>query len=196
NLISGAFRVMIIVGYVWLISLMKDVRRLFQYHGAEHKVVFAHENNIPLEVENIRPLTTLHPRCGTTFIAIVLLVSVIVFAFLAKAIVAVWPGFAAMSFAFRKPFLILLHILFMPLVAGVSYEVIKLAARHPRNFVLRALVTPGLAFQRITTNEPDDQMIEVAILSLQKALAIGQSQEVLAGEVFVHQTPLQEAAAG
>ena len=170
NLVSGAVRVLVIVGYIWAISLMSDIRRLFQYHGAEHKVVMAFEKKIPLEIESLRPVTTLHPRCGTTFIAIVLLISIFFFALLAALIIVVYPGFGDWSIWARKPVLILSHIFFMPLVGGVAYEVTRRAGKHPDFWLYRALLAPGFAFQKLTTKEPDDSMLEVALTSFHEAL--------------------------
>jgi len=170
NLIAGAVRLLVIVGYIWLIALIKDVRRLFQYHGAEHKVLVAYEKKRPLDVEHVRPMTTLHPRCGTTFIAIVLFVSIIVFAFLAAAILRVYPDFSSWSIWVRKPALILLHIAFMPLVVGVAYEITRRAGRRSNFLPYRLILLPGFAFQRITTREPDDSMIEVALRAFREAL--------------------------
>ncbi|HNY28534.1 MAG TPA: DUF1385 domain-containing protein [Candidatus Sumerlaeota bacterium] len=181
NLISGAVRVLVIVGYIWGISLMPDVRRLFQYHGAEHKVVMAHEKKLPLELEAIRPMTTLHPRCGTTFIAVVILVSIVIFSLLAALIVEVYPGFRDWSVWARKPAIILLHIVFMPLVAGLAYEVTRRAGRRPDFWLYRLLLAPGFAFQKITTREPDDSMIEVALTAFLEALEpqfLGEEVEV------------------
>jgi uncharacterized protein YqhQ len=182
NLISGAVRVLVIVGYIWGISLMPDVRRLFQYHGAEHKVVMAHEMKLPLELERIRPMTTLHPRCGTTFIAVVILVSIVIFSLLAALIVEVYPGFRDWSVWARKPAIILLHIVFMPLVAGLAYEVTRRAGRRPDFWLYRLLLAPGFAFQKITTREPDDSMIEVALAAFREALEpqfLGEEIEVM-----------------
>lgn len=172
NLISGAVRIAIIVGYIWAISLMDDVRRLFMYHGAEHKTVSAFEAGKELTVDQVRPFTRLHPRCGTTFIALVLMVAILLFALLARAILVVWPGFVELAFWWRKSLLILGHILLMPLVAGVCFEILRLGARYPRNPLLALLILPGFWFQRLTVSEPDDSMIEVAIESLKRALAL------------------------
>jgi uncharacterized protein YqhQ len=172
NLVSGAIRAMIIVGYIYAISLMKDVKRLFQYHGAEHKAVSAYEAGKELTVANVRPFTRLHPRCGTTFIAITMLVSIIVFAFFAKLLVAAWPQFFTFHFAMRKTLLISGHILMMPIVAGVCFELLRLGGKYRNNLLLKLLITPGYWFQQLTTREPDDQMIEVAIKALRAAMDI------------------------
>ena len=163
NLVAGFVRVCVIVAYIWGISLFKDIRRLFQYHGAEHKVVMAYEQRQPLNLERIRPMTTVHPRCGTTFIAVVILVSIIIFAILAALILRVYPPFGGWSIWLRKTLLIALHILFMPLVAGIAFEITRRAGKRPDFWLYRFLLLPGLAFQRITTRQPDDAMIEVAL---------------------------------
>ena len=163
NLVAGFVRVCVIVAYIWGISLFKDIRRLFQYHGAEHKVVMAYEQRQPLNLERIRPMTTVHPRCGTTFIAVVILVSIIIFAILAALILRVYPPFGGWSIWLRKTLLIALHILFMPLVAGIAFEITRRAGKRPDFWLYRFLLLPGLAFQKITTRQPDDAMIEVAL---------------------------------
>jgi uncharacterized protein YqhQ len=192
NIISGFIRILITVGYIWAISLMKDIKRLFQYHGAEHKTVAAFEAGCELNVKNVRPFTKLHPRCGTTFIAIVLLVSIVVFAFFAKALLAAWPGFALLPFPARKAILIVGHILIMPVVAGVCFELLRLGGKYRKNILLRMLIAPGYWFQRLTTREPDDSMIEVAIAALQAARDIGQDAAAAAPAAG----DLREAAAG
>lgn len=177
NLVAGGVRVLVIVGYVWAISLMPDVRRLFQYHGAEHKVVMAFERKLPLTLDSIRPVTTVHPRCGTTFIAVVLLVSIFLFALLAAVIVAFFPAFQELPILLRKPLIILLHIVCMPLVAGLAYEVTRRAGRNPHKPLYRLLLAPGLAFQKITTCEPDDDMVEVSLKSFLTALEVPFEEE-------------------
>jgi uncharacterized protein YqhQ len=172
NLISGVIRLIIIVGYIWAISLMNDVKRLFQYHGAEHKVVSAFESGKELTVAHAQSFTTLHPRCGTTFIALTMMVAIFVFAFFAYALMWVWPEFGNIPFWPRKAILILGHIAVMPLVAGVCFEVLRLGGRYRNNLFLKAIITPGYWFQRLTTSNPDDSMVEVAIRSLESALAL------------------------
>ncbi len=176
NLISGIFRAVILITYIWVISLMKDIRRIFEYHGAEHKTVFAYEAKKPLTLENVRPYTTHHPRCGTTFLGVVIIVSIIVFAFIVKIISLIYPPFLGMHLLVRKVIIIGMHILFMPLVAGVSYEVIKYASRRPNNPLMNLLIYPGWLSQYITTKEPSDEQLEVGIASLKAALAIEPEQ--------------------
>ena len=151
---EGALRLVIFLGYLFAISQMKDIRRVFQYHGAEHKTIFCYEANLPLTVENVQKFPRLHPRCGTTFLLIVMLVSIVVFAFLG------WPDLWLR---------ITSRILLLPVVAGISYEIIRLAARS-ENSIIRAAIMPGLWLQYLTTRPPDDEMVEVAIASLNAVL--------------------------
>jgi uncharacterized protein YqhQ len=179
NIISGVIRILIFVLYVVLISRLPEVRRMFQYHGSEHKTVSAYEAGLPLTVENARLFSTFHPRCGTTFIAIVLIVAVIVFAVFARFLTAIWPGFAELSFPARKAILILGHILLMPVVAGVCFELLRLGGRFPQNPLMKVFLAPGYWFQRLTTAEPDDSMLEVAICALEHALAVAEEERTV-----------------
>jgi uncharacterized protein YqhQ len=156
NLVDGALRALFFLGYIFLISRMKDIHRVFQYHGAEHKVVFAWEKQVPLTVENARAQSRLHPRCGTSFLLFVLLVSILVFSFIPKTL----------------PFLVMYggRLLLVPVIAGLSYEVLRFTAKHQAAPLFSLLVAPGLALQRITTQEPADDMLEVAIAALEEAL--------------------------
>ena len=151
NLAEGLVRLMIFLAYLTAISQMSDMRRVFQYHGAEHKTIFCYEADLPLTVANVRKFPRLHPRCGTSFLLIVMLVSIFVFALTG------WPEL------WQR---ILLRIILLPVVAGVSYEIIRLSART-KNPLVHAATLPGLWLQYLTTREPDDEMIEVAIKSLQ-----------------------------
>ncbi|HNW58827.1 MAG TPA: DUF1385 domain-containing protein [bacterium] len=157
NLVDGAIRLILFLGYIYLISLWKEIKRVFEYHGAEHKSIFAHENNQPLTPAGARPFTTFHPRCGTSFLLIVMVVSVLVFMFLGK------PD----SIADR-----LIRIAFVPVIGGISYELIKLSARATRFRFVRAFILPGLWLQKITTNEPDEQQLEVAMVALRSAIGV------------------------
>lgn len=179
NLIAGAIRIALFVGYVWVISRMEEIRRMFQYHGAEHKTVSAYEAGLPLTVDNVRPFSTFHPRCGTTFIAIVLLVAILVFAVFARVLVWSWPQFATLGFGWRKAILILGHILLLPIVAGVCFEFLRLGGRYPNHPLVKVFLMPGYWFQRLTTKEPDDSMIEVAICALEHALAAVDEQRTV-----------------
>jgi uncharacterized protein YqhQ len=150
NLLEGVFRIAIFLIYLLSISRMKDIRRVFEYHGAEHKTVHCYENNEKLTVENVKKYKTLHPRCGTSFLMIVMVVSILLFSLLG------WPGIIAR---------ILSRILLLPLVAGISYEFIRLAGRSSFPLI-KMLNTPGIWLQKLTTREPDDMQIETAIAAL------------------------------
>jgi uncharacterized protein YqhQ len=156
NLLDGGLRALFFLGYLYGISRFRDIHRVFMYHGAEHKVVFNYERRLPLTVENARVQSRLHPRCGTSFLLFVLLVSILVFALIPKT----------------APFLIKFggRLLLVPVIAGLSYEVLRLTARRRAAPLFAALVFPGLMLQKITTQEPTDDMLEVAIVALEEAL--------------------------
>ena len=155
TLIEGLFRIAIFLGYMILISRMKDMRRVFSYHGAEHKTIRCYEAQLPLTVENVRPQTRLHPRCGTSFLFVVVIVSILV----SSLFSALWP----ISNTFLR---ILSRLIMLPFIVAISYEFNRLVGRHD-NWLTRALSAPGMWFQHFTTNEPDDSMIEVAIAALE-----------------------------
>lgn len=156
NLLDGGLRALFFLAYLFGISRFPDIHRVFMYHGAEHKVVFNYERRLPLTVENARVQSRLHPRCGTSFLLFVLLVSIFVFALIPKS----------------APFLVKFggRILLVPAIAGLSYEVLRLTARRRAAPLFAALVFPGLMLQKITTQEPTDDMLEVAIVALEEAL--------------------------
>jgi uncharacterized protein YqhQ len=156
NLIEKVLRLGLILGYVSAISFVPDVRRVFGYHGAEHKTINAYEAGVELTPANVRGFTLLHPRCGTTFLLVVVIVSFVVFSLLGR------PPLAER---------LLSRVVLIPVIAGLAYEIIRLGATHYQNRIVRALLVPGLAVQRLTTREPDDSMLEVAIASLQAVLA-------------------------
>lgn len=155
NLSEGVLRMAIFLAYIGAISSMKDIQRVFQYHGAEHKTIYTYEAGLPLEVANVRPFSTLHPRCGTNFLMIVMLISMFVFTFLG------WPSLLER---------IASRVLLMPVIAGVSYEIIRFAGAHANNSLVHFFILPGLLLQKLTTREPDDSQIEVAIASLKAVL--------------------------
>jgi len=144
--------------YIWSISRMKDIQRVFQYHGAEHKSIFAFEAGDELTVANVRKYSCLHPRCGTSFLLIVMLVSIVIFSLIPK----LWPFYMKAG----------ARVVFLPLIAGVSYELLKWSAKNDHSRLVRMVIAPGLALQRLTTREPDDSQIEVAIRSMEEALAV------------------------
>lgn len=158
NLLEGTIRLIIFVAYVYLISRLEDIKRVFEYHGAEHKSIFCYEAGEELTVENARKYKTLHPRCGTNFLFIVMLLSIFLFSFLG------WPG-VVMRVASR--------IVFMPIVAGLSYEIIKWLGRSESKLA-QVLAYPGLMLQKLTTREPDDEQLEVALAALRAVLPDGE----------------------
>ncbi|MBP1706989.1 MAG: putative rane protein [Chloroflexi bacterium] len=162
NLIEGLIRVIIFVGYLTVVSMMKDIRRVFAYHGAEHKTINAYEAGQPLEVEYARQHTTANPRCGTSFLFAVLVIAIIVFSLVGK------PSIAWMAVS---------RILLLPVIAALGYEFIYFTSRHSDNLIMKALLTPGLWLQSLTTRQPDDKQLEVAIAALKKVLEIEQPEK-------------------
>ncbi len=163
--VDGVIKLAIFIGYLALISLMPDIRRVFQYHGAEHKSIHTFEHGQDLTVANARTHTTLHPRCGTSFLLVVVLVAILVFSTLFPFI----PQISEKGWLNQIFFVVVKMFLLFP-IGGVAYEFIKLSARHPNNALLGILVKPGLWTQRITTKEPDDSQLEVALASLMASL--------------------------
>jgi uncharacterized protein YqhQ len=156
NLVDGLIRISLFLLFVWGVSLWKDIRRVYEYHGAEHKTVYAFENGDPLEADAVQKYSTYHPRCGTSFLMTVMIISMIVYMFIPVT------TFAA-RFAER--------IILLPVIAGVSYEIIRYAAKH-RGSLFSLMTAPGLWLQRITTQPPDDREVECAIVALDKAMAL------------------------
>jgi len=176
NIISGIIRIALFLAYLWAISLMDDVKRLFQYHGAEHKTVYTFEAGKQLDLESAKPFQTQHPRCGTSFIFITLLSSIILFA-LIDSVVKLFVG--EMTLQIR----LLTHIPLIPVVAGVSYEILKLSSKYRHIAWVRALAAPGIWLQNITTREPDDDQLTVALESLK--YAFGEDLEKYQGKSYV-----------
>ncbi len=156
NLVDGLIRLTILLGYLTLIGRMDDIRRVFGYHGAEHKTINAYEAGAPLDVASVQRQSTLHTRCGTGFLLIVVLFSIVVFTFLGRP---------------PLPLRILSRIAFIPAIAAVAYEFVRFSAAHYGNRLIRLLVTPSLALQRLTTREPEDGMVEAAIVAFKRVLA-------------------------
>lgn len=154
SLKEGLIKIGFFVAYIYIISLMNDIKRVFQYHGAEHKSIFAYERGLELTIENVKKMPRLHPRCGTNFIFVVLMVSTLVFSF-----------FTFENVLIRS----LLKLIFFPFVAGIAYEIIKIAGKH-QNIFTKTLIFPGLLMQKITTREPDEKQIEVAIEALKATI--------------------------
>lgn len=163
NLVEGLVRIVIFLGYMILISRMKDMKRVFAYHGAEHKTIRAYEARLPLTVENVRRQTRLHPRCGTSFLFVVIIVSILVFSVASVLLRPITPEFE--SKIIEALVRVVLKLLLLPIVVGISYEFNRLVGRYD-NRLTRALSAPGMWLQYLTTNEPDDSMIEVGIAAL------------------------------
>lgn len=160
--IEGVMRIIIFVAYMWLVSLMKDIKRLYMYHGAEHKSIFCYENGLELTVDNVRKQRRFHPRCGTSFIFLMLIVGILI----STILVVAFPDVRA-----NKAIWMCIKVLIFPLIMSVGYELIRLAGKH-NNIITRIISAPGLWLQRITTKEPSDDIIEVGIASIKVALGI------------------------
>jgi uncharacterized protein YqhQ len=156
NAIDGVLRALFFFVYILSISFMEEIRRVFQYHGAEHKTVYTFEANEELTVENARTKSTLHPRCGTSFLMFVMAISILVFSLVPSTV----------PFAVK----FLARVVLIPLIAGLAYEIIRFSARHLTNPICRVMTRPGMWLQKITTKEPDDSQLEVAITALKEAL--------------------------
>ena len=165
HIIEGIIRLAFFVAYLWVISLLPDIKRVFTYHGAEHMTVNAYEAGVPMEVEDIKKYSTAHVRCGTSFIFIVLVIAIVVFALIGRQSLLI---------------MILSRILLIPLIAGISYEITYFGARHTNNALVRAVLAPGLWLQSLTTGKPDDSQLEVSIAALKKAVEIDEVEEAQA----------------
>ena len=170
NLVEGIVRILIFTGYMLLVSRMGEMKRVFAYHGAEHKTIRCYEAGLPLTVENVRQQTRLHPRCGTSFLLVVMIISILLFSVASSLLLVVIPKLAAIhgSFLYRL-IMIAFKLLLLPLVVSFSYEINRWVGRHD-NLFTRILSAPGMWFQNFTTNEPDDSMIEVGIQALEAVL--------------------------
>lgn len=172
NLVAGGIRITMFIAYVWILTLFKDFRRIFEYHGAEHKTIWAYEMKEEVTVENASKYTTLHPRCGTSFILIVALFAILIFA-IADTIYQVNTG--------HPPQLLVrfgIHFALLPLVSGGSYELLKLSGRTRDNRITKFMIKPGLWLQLITTKEPSAEQLEVAVVAVRAALSLPQHVEV------------------
>ena len=164
HLIEGFIRLVIFIAYLKIVGLIPDIKRVFTYHGAEHKAVNAYEAGVPLEVTEIRKYDTAHVRCGTSFLFVVLVIAIVVFALTGRP--SLW-------------LMVLSRILLLPVIAALGYEIIYFGARHTKNRLVRTVLAPGLWLQALTTKEPDDSQIEVAITALRKAVEIDQPEEAV-----------------
>ncbi len=170
NLLQGLVRMLIFVAYMLLVSRMDEMKRVFAYHGAEHKTIRCYEAGLPLTVENVRAQTRLHPRCGTSFLLVIMIISILVFSVASSLLLAVWPALAALqgTFLYRLA-MVAFKLLLLPLVVAIGYEINRLVGRHDNGFT-RVMTAPGMWFQNFTTREPDDSMIETGITALQAVL--------------------------
>ena len=170
NLLEGLVRMVLFVGYMLLVSRMQEIKRVFAYHGAEHKTIRCYEAGLPLTVENVKKQTRLHPRCGTSFLLVVMILSILVFSVASSLLLTVIPGLEAMrgTFLFRL-IMIVCKLLLLPLVVSISYEINRLVGRYD-NWFTRIMTAPGMWFQNFTTNEPDESMMEVGIAALEAVI--------------------------
>ena len=170
HLMEGVVRILIFAGYMLLVSRMKEMQRVFAYHGAEHKSIRCYEAGLPLTVENVRKQTRLHPRCGTSFLLVVMVISILVFSIASSVLLTFIPSLMAMKGSIGYKFLMIgFKLVLLPLVVSLSYEVNRLVGRYD-NWLTKWISAPGMWFQRFTTKEPDDGMIEVGIAALEAVL--------------------------
>jgi len=170
NLVEGLIRMLIFMGYMLLVSRMKEMKRVFSYHGAEHKTIRCYEAGLPLTVENVRKQTRKHPRCGTSFLLVVMILSILVFSVASTVLLSLVPALELLKGQFLyKLIMIAFKLLLLPVVVAFAYEINRWVGRHDNRFT-RILTAPGLWFQNFTTYEPDDSMIEVGIASLEAVL--------------------------
>ena len=170
NLVEGFVRICIFMAYMVLVSRMKEMKRVFAYHGAEHKTIRCYEAGLPLTVENVRTQTRLHPRCGTSFLLVIMVISILIFSVASTGLLALIPALEAMKGTFLyRLIMILFKLLLLPLVVSVTYEINRWVGRHD-NWFTRILSAPGMWLQNFTTNEPDDEMIQVGIAALEAVL--------------------------
>ena len=178
NLVEGLIRIVIFAGYMLLMSQMKEMKRVFAYHGAEHKTIRCYEAGLPLTVENVRQQTRLHPRCGTSFLLVVMIISILLFTVASSLLLALIPALAAIRGTFLYRLIMIAYkLLLLPLVVSFSYEINRWVGRHDNAFT-RAISAPGMWFQHFTTNEPDDSMIEVGITALEAVLPENEGEDL------------------
>lgn len=169
NIFDGILRVLVFVFYIWLIGRMEEIKRMFSYHGAEHKTIHCYEHGMPLTPDNARSFPRLHVRCGTAFLIMVMIIAIFVYtAIPLDALIGVW---GVPDGAPKLALVIFVRILFLPVIAGISYEItVKWAGSHPENPLVKVVLWPGMQMQRLTTKEPDDGMLECAIAAMQRVL--------------------------
>ena len=178
NLIDGIIKIGIFLFYIYAISLMKDIKIIFQYHGAEHMSIHCYEKGKKLDVNNIKKFPTLHPRCGTAFIMIVIIVAMLVFSIITPIILMIFPQLLDMHVFPRRIILILIRFSMLPLIAGISYEFLKFSAKFEKNPIMKILIWPGLFMQKITTKEPNKKQVEVAMEAVKKILLLEKRKHI------------------
>ncbi len=177
NIIEGGIRIVLFTGYILLVSCMAEMKRVFAYHGAEHKTIRCYEAGLPLTVENVRCQTRLHPRCGTSFLLVVMIISILLFSVASSALLAAIPALAAMKGTFLYRLIMIgFKLLLLPLVVAFSYEINRWVGRHD-NWFTHILSAPGMWFQKFTTKEPDDSMIEIGIVALKAVLPENEGED-------------------
>ena len=179
HLIEGVIRILIFVAYIMLASRMEEMKRVFAYHGAEHKTIRCYEAGRPLTVENVRKQTRLHPRCGTSFLLVVMILSILVFTVASSALLSAVPALDALRLSrpvVYKLIMVVFKLLLLPLIVAIGYEINRLVGRYD-NWFTRILTAPGMWFQNFTTNEPDDSMIEVGIAAVEAVLPEVEGQD-------------------
>ena len=177
NVIEGGIRILLFTGYILLVSCMDDMKRVFAYHGAEHKTIRCYEAGLPLTVENVRCQTRLHPRCGTSFLLVVMIISILLFSVASTVLLAAVPALAAIKSTFLYRLIMIgFKLLLLPLVVAFSYEINRWVGRHD-NWFTHILSAPGMWFQKFTTKEPDDSMIEIGIEALNAVLPENEGED-------------------
>lgn len=172
NIFDGILRVAIFIAYIWLISRMKDIKRMFCYHGAEHKAIHCFEHGLPMTVANAQQFPTLHVRCGTAFLIMVMIIAIFVYTVLGAPINALVDMTGVTEGPLRFVLIVLTRIILMPLIAGVSYEItVQWAGKRPNNPLVRVVLWPGMQMQRLTTNPPEDSMVECSIAAMELVIA-------------------------
>ena len=172
NLIDGIIRIVFFLLYIIIISRMKDIKILFRYHGAEHMSIHCYEKGKKLDVNNIKKFSTLHPRCGTAFIMIVLVVAILTFSIITPIILTIFPQLLEINTFLRRVILFLIRISLLPLIAGLSYEFLKFSAKFEKNTIMKIFIYPGLLMQKVTTKKPNKNQIEVAMTAVKRALQL------------------------
>lgn len=182
NVVDGLLRVAVFVGYLWLIGRMSDIKSMFAYHGAEHKTIHCYEHGLPLTPENARRFPRLHVRCGTAFLIMVMIIAIFVYTVIpVNALIAAWGVPDGLP---KLALVVVVRILFMPVIAGISYEItVKWAGSHPDNPLVKVILWPGMQMQYLTTNEPDDEQLECAIVAMQLVLEREEQEAAAAAQV-------------